>query len=155
MVVYSLVYTCAFASILLTQPTKLAVSDWIAAHIPAEEDIAVASEPLFGWLLPEEDFVMADEAATWVLILVPELEVFQKYRGVPYQAEDWYPLEEMAVAERVEFYDLVLGAGSQYVLHKTFRVPPKLWGIRISDEGAPFPMRALTHPEFRVYRRFE
>ena len=153
-VLYSLVYTVSFASILFSQPTKIAASDWIAAHIPQEESVAVAPEVLFDWLLPELDFVVVDEKVKWVLILVPNLEVFQKYQESPqrYQDEDWYPLSEIEFGEVLAFYTRVLGEGSPYELHKTFRCSPKFLGIQISDSGAPFPMRALAHPELRIYR---
>ena len=154
-VLYSLIYTLSFASILLSQPTKIAASNWIATHIPPEDSIAIAPEILFDWLLPELDFVVTDEKVKWVLILVPDLEVFRKYQEAPqrYQDEDWYPLSEIGFEETLAFYTRVLGEGSQYELHKTFRCPPKLFGIElISDRGAPFPMRALAHPEFRIYR---
>ena len=154
-VLYSLIYTLSFASILLSQPTKIAASDWIATHIPPEDAIAIAPETLFDWLLPELDFVVTDEKVKWVLILVPDYEVFQKYQAAPqrYQVEDWYPLSEIGFEETLAFYERVLGEGSQYELHKTFRGAPKFFGIElISDRGAPFPMRALAHPEFRIYR---
>ncbi len=153
-VIYSFVYTISFASALLTQPTRVEVSNWISAHIPQEESIAVAPEILFDWLLPEVD-VVTDEEVKWVLILVPDLEVFQKYREHPqsYQKKDWYPLSEIDLEEVLAFYTHVLGEGNPYKLHKTFRCTPEFFGIQISDRGAPFPMRALAHPEFRVYRR--
>ena len=153
-VIYSFVYTISFASVLLAQPTRIEVSNWISAHIPQEESIAMAPEILFDWLLPEVD-VVTDEEVKWVLILVPDLEVFQKYREYPqaYQKKDWYPLSEIDLEEVLAFYTHVLGEGSPYELHKTFRCTPKFFGIQISDSGAPFPMRALAHPEFRVYRR--
>ena len=153
-VLYSFVYTVSFASVLLTQPTRIEVSNWIAAHIPPEESIATAPEILFNWLLPELDLV-TDEEAKWVLILVPDLEVFQKYGEHPqsYQDRDWYPLSEIDLEGTLAFYTRVLGEGSPYKLQKTFRRRPEFFGIQISDSGAPFPMRALAHPEFRVYRR--
>lgn len=155
-VLHSLVYTVSFASILFSQPTKIAASNWIAAHIPPEESIAIAPEVLFDWLLPELDFVGTNEKVKWVLILVPNLDVFRKYQKAPqrYQDEDWYPLSGIEFEEVLAFYTRVLGEGGRYELHKTFRCPPKFLGIRIiSDSGAPFPMRALAHPEFRIYRR--
>ena len=154
-VLYSLIYTLSFVSIQLSQPTKIAASDWIAAHIPQEDAIAIAPEILFNWLLPELDFVVTDEKVKWVLILVPDLEVFRKYQEAPqrYQDADWYPLSEIGFEETLAFYERVLGEGSQYELHKTFRCAPKFLGIGIiSDSGAPFPMRALAHPELRIYR---
>ena len=155
-VIYSFVYTISFASVLLTQPTRIEVSNWISAHIPLEESIAVAPEILFDWLLPELDLETGEEAK-WVLILVPDLEVFQKYQAHPqsYQKKDWYPLSEIDLEETLAFYAHVLGEGSPYKLHKTFRCTPALFGIQISDSGAPFPIRSLAHPEFRVYRRLD
>ena len=154
-VLYSLIYTLSFVSIQLSQPTKIAASDWIAAHIPQEDAIAIAPEILFNWLLPELDFVVTDEKVKWVLILVPDLEVFRKYQEAPqqYQDADWYPLSEIGFEETLAFYKRVLGEGSRYELHKTFRGPPKFLRLEIiSDSGAPFPMRALAHPELRIYR---
>ena len=155
---YSLVYTLSFACILLSQPTKVAASDWIATHMPPEDSVAVAPEILFDWLLPELDFIVTDEKAKWVLIVVPDYEVFRKYQKAPqgYQDEDWYPLSEIDFVETLAFYTRVLGDGSPYELYKTFRCPPKFLGMEIiSDSGAPFPMRALAHPELRVYRRLD
>ena len=155
-VIYSFVYTTSFAAVLLMQPTRIEASNWISAHIPQEESIAVAPEILFDWLLPEVD-VVTDEKVKWVLILEPDLEVFQKYQEHPqsYQKKDWYPLSEIDLEEILAFYTHVLGEGSPYKLHKTFRCTPEFFGIQISDSGAPFPMRALAHPEFRVYRRLD
>lgn len=157
-VLYSLIYTLSFAAIFSYQPTKIAASNWIATNIPPEESVAIAPEVLFDWLLPESDFVVTDEDAKWVLIVVPDLEVFQKYRASPqrYQDEDWYPLNEIGFEEILAFYTRVLGDSSPYQLHKTFQCPPKFFGIKIiSDSGAPFPMRALAHPELRLYRRLD
>ncbi|RKU19579.1 hypothetical protein C6500_10430 [Candidatus Poribacteria bacterium] len=155
-VLYSLIYTLSFVSIQFSQPTKIAASDWIAAHIPQEDAIAIAPETLFDWLLPELDFVVTDEKVKWVLIVMPDYEVFQKYGESPqrYQDADWYPLSEIGFEETLAFYERVLGEGSRYELHKTFRCAPKFFGLEIiSDSGAPFPMRALAHPELRLYRR--
>lgn len=153
-VLYSLVYTAAFAGILLTEPTKLEAAEWLSMHIPQEESISRAPEVLFNWLLPELALEEADEAAKWVLILGPDLEVFQKYRKQPqhYQDEDWYPLTEIKLEETLTFYDRILAEESQYELHKTFQRTPQFLSIRVSDNGAPFPIRALAHPEFLLYR---
>ena len=153
-VLYSLVYTAAFAGILLTEPTKLEAAEWLSMHIPQEESISRAPEVLFNWLLPELELEEADEAAKWVLILGPDLEVFQKYRKQPqhYQNEDWYPLTEIKLEETLTFYDRILAEGSQYELHKTFQRTPQFLSIRVSDNGAPFPIRTLAHPEFLLYR---
>ena len=153
-VVWTSIYTAAFAFVLTAQPTRIAASEWIAAHVPPEEVISGAPEVLFDWLLPEIDIETGDEDAEWVLILVPDLEVFQKYQNHPenYQKQDWYPLNEIAVAETLAFYTRVLGEDSPYELSKTFKSTPQFLGVQISDSGSPFPMRALAHPELRVYR---
>ena len=154
-VLYSFVYTAAFSAVMLAQPTRTAASEWIAAHVPLEASISRAPVIVFDWLLPELDLETEDEDAEWVLILVPDLEVFQKYQKQPqhYQDEDWYPLSEIELAETLAFYDQITGHGSLYELHKTFRRKPQFLGIPISDADAPFPMRALVHPEFHLYRR--
>ena len=154
-VLYSFVYTTAFAGILLTKPTKLEAAEWIAEHIPPEDAISGAPVILFDWLLPDLDVEFGYEDAEWVLILVPDLEVFQKYRNNPhgYRNKDWYPLGEIELAETRGFYGRVLGEGNLYQLHKAFRRTPQFLDIHISDTRAPFPMRALAHPEFLLYRR--
>lgn len=154
-VLYSFIYTVAFAAVMLAPPTRVAASEWISAHIPPEEVIASAPVTIFNWLLPDVDLEVADQEAEWVLILVSDLEVFRKYQQNPhgYQDEDWYPLGEIELEETVAFYTRILGKESPYELHKTFRCTPGFLGIRISDTGAPFPMRALAHPEILLYRR--
>ncbi len=154
-VLYSFIYTAAFAAVMLTQPTRLAASEWIAAHIPPEEAIATTPVTIFNWLLPDVDLEVADQEAEWVLILVPDLEVFRKYQQHPhgYQDEDWYPIDEIELEETVAFYTRILTEDNPYELHKTFQRTPEFLGIRISDTGAPFPMRALAHPEILLYRR--
>ena len=154
-VLYTSVYTVAFALTLIEKPTRIAATEWISEHIPQEASISRAPEVLFDWLLPELDLGEADEAADWVLILVPDLEVFQRYQKHPqsYQEQDWYPLNEIKMEETLTFYEQVLGDGSLYVLHKTFQSTPRFLGIQISDTGAPFPIRALAHPELRLYQR--
>ena len=154
-VLYTSVYTAAFALVLIAKPTQIAASEWISEHIPQEESISRAPEVLFDWLLPELDLEVANEEANWVLILVPNLEVFQKYQKHPqdYQKQDWYPLNEIEVEETLAFYDQILGEGSPYILRKTFQCTPQSFGIQISDNGAPFPIRALAHPELRLYHR--
>ena len=154
-VLYSFIYTAAFAAVMLAQPTRLAASEWISVHIPPEEVIASAPVTIFNWLLPDLDLEIADQEAEWVLILVPDLEVFKKYQQHPhgYQNEDWYPMGKIELEETVAFYTRILAADSPYELHKTFRCTPEFLGIRISDTGAPFPMRALVHPEILIYRR--
>ena len=154
-VMYTSVYTVAFALTLTEKPTRIAVSEWVSEYIPQEESIARTPEVLFDWLLPDLDLELADEETDWVLILVPNLEVFQRYQQHPqnYEDHDWYPLNEIEVEETLAFYDQILGVGSPYILRKTFQCTPQFLGIQISDTGAPFPMRALVHPEFRLYQR--
>ena len=154
-VIYSFVYTAAFSGVMLAKPTRIAASEWITAHIPPEELISGAPVILFDWLLPELDLEAADDEAQWVLILVPDLEVFRKYQNNPqqYQNEDWYPLSEIELEETLAFYNRIIGHESPYELHKTFRRAPQFLGMPISDADAPFPMRALAHPEFHLYRR--
>ena len=154
-VLYASIYTAAFAFVLTTQPTRISASEWITKHVPPEEIIARAPEVLFDWLLPEVDLEVMDGEAEWGLILVPNLEVFQKYQKQPkdYQEQDWYPLDGVAVEETLAFYERILGVGSPYVLSKTFKRTPRFLGVQISDRDAPFPMRALVHPELRLYQR--
>ena len=156
---YSFVYTAAFVSVMLSQPTGQEASEWVSANIPHDSSISRAPEILFDWLIPEldRDMVSEDEESAWAMIIQPNSEVFQKYEQNPldYQKEDWYPLEEIEIEETLLFYKEVLEEGSRYELHKTFRRSPQFLGIRMSDKGAPFPMRALIHPEIRLYRRIE
>ncbi|MDE0554549.1 MAG: glycosyltransferase family 39 protein, partial [Candidatus Poribacteria bacterium] len=142
-VFYTSIYTAAFAFVLTTQPTPIAASEWITKHVPSEDIIVRAPEVLFDWLLPEVDLEVMNGEAEWILILVPDLEVFQKYQKRPknYQEQDWYPLDGVAVEETLAFYERILGGGTPYVLSKTFKRTPHFLGIQISDRGAPFPMR--------------
>ena len=153
--VYTFVYTAAYASVLLTQPTRVEAAEWISTNIPEQEAISGAPEILFDWLLPELHQDLTDEPAAWALIVVPDSEVFQKYARHPqkYQKQDWYPLRGIDVTRTLAFYERILGAESRYELHQTFRRTPYFLGIRIADRGAPFPMRALVHPEIQLYRR--
>ena len=153
---YSFVYTVAFASVMLSQPTGAAASEWVSANIPHENSISRAPEILFDWLIPEldRDLTYPDSESEWALIIQPNREVFEKYARHPekYEMQDWYPLEDVEIEDTFEFYNEILGEGSRYELHKTFRRDPQFLGIRISDRDAPFPMRALVHPEIRLYR---
>ena len=156
---YSFVYTAAFASVMLSQPTTQEVSEWVSTNIPHESSISRAPEILFDWLIPEldRDMVSEDEESEWVLIIQPNREVFEKIGQNPqdYEKEDWYPLEGIEIEETQEFYKRILGEDTHYELHKSFRRPPQFLRIQISDNEAPFPMRALIHPEIRLYRRIE
>jgi hypothetical protein len=51
----------------------------------------------------------------------------------------------------VPFYKSIFGDASRYELAHVFQRHPRFLGISISDQGAPFPMRALAHPEIRLY----
>ena len=157
--VYSFVYTAAFVSVLLSQPTTQEASEWISVNVPHDSSIVRAPEILFDWLIPEldRDMTEMDDESEWALIIQPNMEVFQKYGQHPhkYETVDWYPLEDIGIEDTLEFYKKILGEGSRYELHKTFHRSPQFLGIKISDKGAPFPMRELIHPEIRLYRRSE
>ena len=156
---YSFVYTAAFASVMLSQPTGQEASEWVSENIPHDNSISRAPEILFDWLIPELDreMVSEDEESEWALIIQPNREVIEKYGQNPqdYERIDWYPLEAIEIEGTVEFYKRILGEGNRYKLFKTFRRSPQFLGIRMSDKEAPFPMRALIHPEIRLYRRIE
>ena len=151
--IYSLIYTAAFASVMVTPPTMVEAATWIAANIPPEETIEREPEILFDWLLPKLDREYDEEDARWVLVLMPNAEVFLNYARKPesYSEVDWYPLE-IAPETTVAFYKRIFGDASRYELAQTFQRHPRFLGISISDRGAPFPMRALAHPEIRIYR---
>ncbi len=156
---YSFIYTAAFASVMLSQPTGQEASEWVSENIPDDSSISRAPEILFDWLIPELDreMVSEDEESEWALIIQPNREVFEKYKQNPldYQKGDWYPLEGIEIEETQEFYKAILGEGSRYELYRTFERTPQFLGIRISDSNAPFPMQALIHPKIRLYRRIE
>ena len=156
---YSFIYTAAFASVMLSQPTGQEASEWVSENIPDDSSISRAPEILFDWLIPEldRDMVSEDEESEWALIIQPNREVFKKYEQNPqdYEKVDWYPLEGIEIEETQEFYKAILGEGSRYELYRTFERTPQFLGIRISDSNAPFPMQALIHPKIRLYRRIE
>ncbi len=170
--IYSVIYTAAFASVLLSSPTRVEASEWVTANIPQEESISCAPEILFDWLLPELDRELIHTDADWILILIPNVEVFQKYvpgqqgphSGQRLENPDWYPLEGIELEHNLAFYAPILGkdlslldkpgkSQNKYELRRIFRRTPQFLGIHISDTGAPFPMRALVHPEIRLYRQ--
>ena len=144
---------------MLSQPTGQEASEWVSENIPHDNSISRAPEILFDWLIPELDreMVSEDEESEWALIIQPNREVIEKYGQNPqdYERIDWYPLEAIEIEGTVEFYKRILGEGNRYKLFKTFRRSPQFLGIRMSDKEAPFPMRALIHPEIRLYRRIE
>ena len=154
---YSFIYTVAFASVMLTQPTTDQISEWVSDNIEADRSIAHAPEILFDWLLPEldRDTTDFDENTEWLIIIEANREVFQKYKLQPekYQSQDWYPLENVEIEDNLAFYDAIDGNDSSYHLYKTFNQSPHFLGISISDDGAPFPMRALLHPTIHLYQR--
>lgn len=152
--VYSLIYTAAFASVMRSSPTTLEAADWIASNILPDEAIEHEPEILFDWVLPKLDRADNDGAAEWVLISMPNAEVFLNYasKSTHYSAIDWYPLESVDTERAMGFYERVLGKPGGYTLVQRFRRQPRFLGIPISDRDAPFPMRALTHPEIRIYQ---
>ena len=155
--IYSFVYTVAFASVMMSQPTGQESSAWVSENISHNSSISRAPEILFDWLIPELDVELTDESAEWALVIYPNMEVFQKYQQNPsaYEDIDWYPLKEVDIERTLQYYDEILGENSRYELQKTFRRIPKFLGIRLSDSNAPFPIRALIHPEIRIYRQVE
>ena len=152
--VYSLVYTAAFANVTRSVPTTVEAAEWIASNIPSGKPIEREPEVLFDWVLPRLNRAEEGEAAEWVLISMPNAEVFLNYAAKPtyYSTIDWYPLESVDIERSLEFYERIFGESSRYTLVRRFHRQPRFLGIPISDQGAPFPMRALTHPEIRVYR---
>ena len=150
---YSLIYTAAFAGVLTTPPTPIETAEWIAFNIPPDEAVAHEPEILFDWLLPKLDREYDGEDARWVVVLMPNAEIFLNYMEKPdsYSAIDWYPME-IHPETTVPFYKRIFGDASRYELAHVFQRHPRFLGISISDQGAPFPMRALAHPEIRVYR---
>ena len=151
---YSLIYTAAFASVMRSLPTTVEATEWIESNIPPDKAIEREPEVLFDWLLPRLDRENNGDGAEWVLVSMPNAEVFLNYAAklTHYFAIDWYPLESVDTEAAVAFYERVFGQSSRYTLVQRFQRQPYFLGISISDEGAPFPMRALTHPEIRVYR---
>ena len=155
--VYSLIYTAAFANVARSIPTTVEAKEWIESNIPLNKAIEREPEVLFDWLQPKLDRKDSGEGAEWVLVLMPNAEVFLNYAAKPthYLAIDWYPLESVDTEATVAFYERVFGKSSRYTLAQSFQRQPRFLGIPISDHNAPFPMRALTHPEIRVYRSRE
>ena len=151
---YSFIYTAAFASVMATPPTMIEASKWIEANIPANEAIEHEPEILLDWLLPKLDRDDDGEDARWVVILMPNAEIFLNYAAKPesYSEVDWYPIEGLDPEVAVEFYKRIFGDSSQYELAQTFERHPRFLGISISDQGAPFPIRALVHPEICIHR---
>ena len=100
-----------------------------------------------------------EEEFKWVLIIQPNREVFQKYAQHPKNINRRigvrWKKKKLKSKGTLQFYKEILGDGSRYELHKTFHRSPQFLGIQISDKGAPFPMRALVHPEIRLYHRIE
>ena len=152
---YSLIYTAAFANVTRSVPTTVEATEWIESSIPPDTAIEREPEILFDWLQPKLDREDSGAGAEWVLVLMPNAEVFLNYAAKPihYSAIDWYPLESVDIEAAMEFYERVFGGSSRYTLAQRFQCQPRFLGIPISDHGAPFPMRALTHPEIRIYRR--
>ena len=151
--IYSLVYTAGFASVMTTPSTIFEATKWLEANLPPEERIEREPEILFDWLQPKHHSEDGGEGAAWVIVLMPNAEVFMKYAENPdrYSAMDWYPIQEPELDAAVEFYERVFD-GNRYEIVKIFQRQPRFMGLSVSDFGAPFPMRALAHPMIRVYR---
>ena len=152
--VYSLIYTAAFASVTRSVPTTIEATEWIESTIPPDTAIEQEPEILFDWVLPRLNRENNGDGAEWVLVSMPNAEVFLNYTAKPthYFAIDWYPLEAIDTEAVIEFYERIFGKSGRYTLAQRFQRQPRFLGIQISDQGAPFPMRALVHPEIRVYR---
>lgn len=152
--VYSLIYTAAFVSVTRSASTTIEAAEWIESNIPPDSAIEHEPEILFDWLLPELDREDNRAGSEWVILSMPNAEVFLNYATKPthYSAIDWYPLESVDAETALDFYERVIGQSSRYTLTQRFQRQPRFLGIPISDRGAPFPMRALLHPEIRVYR---
>lgn len=152
--VYSLIYTAAFVSVTRSAPTTIEAAEWIESNIPPDSAIEHEPEILFDWLLPELDREDNGAGSEWVILSMPNAAVFLNYAAKPthYSAIDWYPLESVDAETALDFYKRVIGQSSRYTLTQRFQRQPRFLGIPISDRGAPFPMRALLHPEIRVYR---
>lgn len=152
--IYSLIYTAAYASVMRSVPTTIEAIKWIGLNIPPDKAIEHEPEILFDWVLPKLNREDNGEDAEWIIVSMPNAEVFLDYAANPtrYSAIDWYPLESVDTEAAMEFYDRIFGKASRYTLAQHFQRQPRFFGIPISDHGAPFPMRALLHPEIRVYR---
>ncbi len=152
--VYSLIYTAAFVSVTRSAPTTIEAAEWIESNILPDRAIEHEPEILFDWVLPELDRDDSGDRAEWVILSMPNAEVFLNYatKSTRYSAIDWYPLESIDTETAMEFYERVIGQSSRYTLTQRFQRQPHFLGIPISDRGAPFPMRALLHPEIRVYQ---
>ena len=155
--VYSLIYSIAFASVMVSQPIGQEASEWVSENLPHDSSLSHAPEILFDWLIPDFDIELTDEEAKWAFVIYPNLQLFQKYEQNPnaYEEIDWYPLKAVDIEGTLKYYDKIFGESSRYELQKTFQRVPKFFGVRVSDRNAPFPMNALIHPEIRLYRRVE
>ena len=154
--IYSFIYTAAFASVMTTPPTMVEAAEWVEYNISPDERIEREPELLFDWFLPKSDREYNGENAKWALVLMPNAEVFLKYARKPenYSEIDWYPLE-VEPERTLEFYKRIFETTGQYECVQTFQRYPRFLGIPVSDRGAPFPMRALVHPEIRIYHLTE
>ena len=155
--VASFVYTCAFASIMWTQPTGQEASEWISENIPVDSGIMRPPEVLCDWLMPELDRDMTLVESEWILITQTDNDVFLKFYENPqdYKPIDWFPLEDVNLEETLEFYKLIWIEDNRYQLIKTFRRKPSFLGIGFSGKAAPFPMNSLVHPEIRLYQKMD
>ncbi len=155
--VASLLYTCAFASVMWTQPTGQEASEWISENIPVDSGIMRPPEVLCDWLMPELDRDMTQVESEWILITRTDNDIFRKYYEKPqdFKPIDWFPHEDVNIEETLEFYRLIWKEDSRYQLVKTFHRKPSFLGIEFSDSAAPFPVNSLIHPEIRLYKRLD
>lgn len=155
--IVSLIYTCAFASIMWTQPTGQEASEWISDNIPVDSGIMRPPEVLCDWLMPELDREMTQTESDWILITRTDNDIFLNYYENPqdFTPNDWFPLEDVNIGETLKFYRLIWKEDSRYQLIKTFLRKPSFLGIEFSDRDAPFPMNSLIHPELRLYRKID
>lgn len=152
--VYSLIYTAAFAGVMQSSPTTIEAAEWIESNIPPDSAVEREPEILFDWLLPELDREDVGSHSEWVIVSMPNAEIFLNYAAKPmyYSAIDWYPLESVDIEAAMEFYERIFGPSNRYALTQRFQREPRFLGIPISDHAAPFPIRALLHSELRIYR---
>ncbi|RKU28656.1 hypothetical protein C6497_07800 [Candidatus Poribacteria bacterium] len=155
--VISLVYTCAFASIMWTQPTGQEASEWISENIPVDIGIRRPPEVLCDWLYPELDRELTQEISEWILITQTDNDIFLKYYENPqdFKPIDWFPLDDVNIEETLDFYELIWNEDNRYELIKTFQRQPSFLGIGFSDSTAPFPINSLLHPEIHLYKKIE
>ena len=81
--VYSLIYAAAFANVMRSVPTTVEAVEWIESNIPPDKAVEREPEILFDWVLPKLDRAETGEKAEWVLVSMPNAEVFLNYAAKP------------------------------------------------------------------------